>query len=166
VDSPQELTYPVSIHSAAPGFANGCETANAYQHRFKLNGSYPLPWDFQAAAVFQSLPGAYYSAFQTATTAQIAPTLGRNLAGGTRTVTVDLVPLYAQFVKQRINQLDFRLSRIFHIGKTRIQGNLDVFNLPNTSTVLSVNQTYGSAWLQPTQILPGRMLKLGFQADF
>jgi hypothetical protein len=131
-----------------------------------LNGSYPLPWDLQAAAVFQNLPGAYYSAFQTVTTAQIAPSLGRNLAGGTRTITVDLLPLYAQFVKQRINQLDFRLSKFFRVGKNRIQGNLDVFNLPNTSTVLSVNQTYGSAWLQPTQILPGRMVKLGFQLDF
>src|SRR5206468_682501 len=77
VDSPQDLTYPLSIHSAAPGFANGCETANTYESRFKLNGSYPLPWNLQAAAVFQDLPGTYYSAFATYTTAQIAPSLGR-----------------------------------------------------------------------------------------
>ena len=52
------------------------------------------------------------------------------------------------------------------MGKARIQGNLDVFNIINSSTVLSVNQNYGASWLQPTQILPGRMFKLGFQMDF
>jgi hypothetical protein len=53
-----------------------------------------------------------------------------------------------------------------HLGKMRLQGNLDVFNVVNSNTVLAVNQTYGASWLQPTQILPGRMLKLGFQVDF
>ena len=62
--------------------------------------------------------------------------------------------------------LDVRLSKIFQLGRTRIQGNLDVFNLLNSSSVLAVNQTYGSTWLQPTQIMPGRMIKLGFQNGF
>jgi hypothetical protein len=166
VDSPQELNYPASIYLGASGFANGCETANVYQNRIKLNASTPLPWGLQAAAVFQNLPGPYYSAFATYTTAQIAPTLGRNLAGGTRTITVDLVPLYNHFLDTRITQLDVRLSKIFQLGRTRIQGNLDVFNLLNSSSVLAVNQTYGSTWLQPTQIMPGRMIKVGFQMDF
>ena len=166
VDSPQDVNYPLSISSIAPGFANGCKTANSYLSRFKLNGSVPLPFGLQAAAVYQLLPGAYYSAFYTATTAQIQPTLGRPLAGGTKTITVDLVPLYNHFLDQKINQLDVRLSKNVNIGKTRIQGNLDVFNIINSSTVLSMNQTYGPSWLQPTQIMPGRMLKVGFQVDF
>jgi hypothetical protein len=166
VDSPQDLTYPLSIQTTAPGFANGCKTANVYQQRFKLNGSYPLPWNLQAAAVFQDLPGAYYSAFATYTTAQILPSLGRNLAGGTKTITVDLLPLYNHFVDQRIVQLDLRLSKILQLGRARLQGNLDVFNAINSSTVLTVNQTYGTDWLKPTQIMPGRMFKVGFQLDF
>jgi hypothetical protein len=166
VDSPQELNFPASIYLGATGFANGCDTANVYQNRIKLNGSYPLPWNLQAAAVYQNLPGTYYSAFYTVTTAQIASSLGRNLAGGTRTMTVDLVPLYNHFLDQRITQLDLRLSKIAYVGKTRIQGNIDVFNVVNSSAVLAVNQTYGTTWLQPTQIMPGRMLKLGLQMDF
>jgi len=47
-----------------------------------------------------------------------------------------------------------------------VQGNLDVFNALNSSALLSVNQTYGASWLQPTQIMPGRMLKVGVQMDF
>ena len=166
VDSPQDMTFPTSIYLGATGFANGCETQNSYQNRLKLNASYPLPRGFQVAAVYQNLPGTYYSAFTTFTTAQIAPTLGRNLAGGTRTITVDLAPLYNHFLDGRITQLDLRLSKIVHVGRTRIQGNLDVFNVVNSSSVLGGQQQYGATWLQPTQILPGRMLKLGFQVDF
>ena len=166
VDSPQDLTFPTSIYLGATGAANGCETLNSYQNRVKLNVSYPLPYGFQAAAVYQNLPGTYYSAFTTFRTAQIQPTLGRALAGGTRTITVDLVPLYNHFLDGRITQLDLRLSKIVHIGRTRLQGNLDVFNVVNSNTVLGVQQQYGATWLQPTQILPGRMLKLGFQVDF
>src|SRR3989442_1454068 len=83
-----------------------------------------------------------------------------------RLMTVDLLPLYNHFVDERIVQLDLRLSKILPLGKARIQSNLDVFNALNSSALLSVNQTYGSSWLQPTQIMPGRMFKVGFQVDF
>ncbi len=81
-------------------------------------------------------------------------------------MTVDPPPLYNHFIDERIVQLDVRLSKILQLGKTRVQGNLDVFNALNSSTLLSVNQTYGSSWLQPTQIMPGRMFKVGIQLDF
>ena len=166
IDSPQEMNFPPSIYLGATGAANGCETLNSYQNRVKLNVSYPLPYGFQAAAVYQNLPGTYYSALTTFSTAQAQVTLCRALSGGTRTITVDLVPLYNHFLDGRITQLDFRLSKIAKIGRTRLQGNLDVFNLVNSNTVLGVQQQYGATWLQPTAIMPGRMLKLGFQVDF
>ena len=79
---------------------------------------------------------------------------------------MDLVPLYNHFLDGRITQLDVRLSKIAHIGRTRLQGNLDVFNVVNSNAVLGVQQQYGTTWGQPTAILPGRMLKLGVQLDF
>lgn len=58
----------------------------------------------------------------------------------------------------RLNQLDFRLSKIFRFGtKGRIQGNVDLYNLFNSSPVLALNNTYGSAWERPLQILQGRL---------
>jgi hypothetical protein len=105
----------------------------------------------------------------TVPTAEIAPSLGRNLAGGTRTVTLDLLPSYGLFIDQRVNQLDLRLSKIFRAGTARIQGNLDLYNALNASTVLLVNQQIGSAsaaWLQPTQIMAARLFKVGVQIDF
>src|SRR5262249_20157760 len=128
---------------------------------------YPLPYEFQVAAVFQSLPGANYAALDAIPTAAIQPSLGRPLAGGTRTVTIDLLPTGAAYLDQRVNQLDARLAKIFPLGgSNRIQANVDLYNVLNSSTVLNVISTYGPRWLQPTQILDGRMLKFSAQIDF
>src|SRR5262245_3519897 len=153
VDSPQQLYH--------------CESANPYQNRIRLNGSYPLPYDLQVAAVYQRLPSANYAALYTVSTAAIAPSLGRPLAGGTRNVTVDLLSTGSAYLDQRINQLDLRLTKMFPLpGSSRVRANVDLYNLFNASTVLNVISTYGSRWLQPTQILDGRLLKFSAQIDF
>jgi hypothetical protein len=36
----------------------------------------------------------------------------------------------------------------------------------NANTILSVNGTYGSAWLRPTAVLGGRLVKFDAQFDF
>ena len=67
VDSPQQLY--------------NCESQNPYQSRIKFNGSYPLPWDFRVAAVFQSLPAANYGANYTVSSAAIAAVAGTAARG-------------------------------------------------------------------------------------
>jgi hypothetical protein len=143
-----------------------CETGNPYQHRIKVNGSVPLPWDVQAAAVYQSLPGPNYGALFTATSAQIAPSLGRPLAGAVSTVSIDLIQPLSQFLDERINQLDVRLTKILRLQTGRVQLNFDVYNLLNTSTILWLNQTYGASWLSPTSTIDARLFKFGVQYDF
>jgi hypothetical protein len=152
VDSPQQLF--------------NCKSGNPYQNRFKLNGSLPLPKDVQVAFVYQNLPGAPYSANATFTTAQIAPSLGRPLAGATANVTIDLFPAGSHYLDDRINQLDFRASKIIRMNGPRFQANFDLYNVFNANTILSVNSTVGPAWLTPTAILDGRMAKFSFQIDF
>jgi len=152
VDSPQQLY--------------NCESQNPYQSRIKFNGSYPLPGDFRVAAVFQSLPAANYGANYTVSSAAIQPSLGRPLAGGTANVTIDLLPQGAIYLDERILQVDARLTKLFRFASRKIQANLDVFNVFNSSTVLQVNSTFGQNWLKPTQILDGRLLKFGVQVDF
>jgi hypothetical protein len=66
----------------------------------------------------------------------------------------------------RVNQIDLRLSRSFRVGRLRLQGMLDAYNVLNGSAVLAHNTRYGIAWLNPTQILPARIFKFGMQADF
>ena len=58
VNSPEDLHYQV-----LSGVATGCESGNPYQNLVKVNGSVPLPWGLQAAAVYQSIPGPNYDAF-------------------------------------------------------------------------------------------------------
>ena len=165
MDSPQEQFHAFDLLSTTQA-QNGCSTANPYLQRFKVNGSYPLPWAMQAAVVYQSLPGTPYNALYTASTASILPSLGRNLAGGTRQVVIQLLPPYSAYLDQRVNQFDFRLSKIVKLGKARVQGNLDLYNMFNSNTVLQVIQQYGPTWLQPTQTIAPRLLKLGVQIDF
>jgi hypothetical protein len=42
----------------------------------------------------------------------------------------------------------------------------DVYNLLNASTILQQVGTFGPSWLQPTEILAGRLFKFGAQYDF
>ncbi len=152
VDSPQQLY--------------NCESGNPYQNRFKMSASIPLPWDLQAATVYQSLPGPNIAALYTVATADVARSLGRPLAGGTKTVTIDLLQPLSTYLDERINQVDVRLSRLFKLQSRRIQVNFDVYNLLNSSAVLWRNQTYGADWLTPTSILDARLVKFSMQYDF
>jgi hypothetical protein len=78
------------------------------------------------------------------------------------------VPLIApghEFL-DRISQLDLRFAKTVKIGNARVKGLVDFFNVFNANPVLSVNSTFGAAWLRPTAVLPGRLVKIGGQFNF
>jgi hypothetical protein len=97
--------------------------------------------------------------------ALVAPSLGRNLAGGAANVTVNLVEPGTMY-GDRINQVDVRVGKRFTFGSKAVTLGLDVFNLLNSSAVLAYNQTYGVTWLTPQSILVARFAKLSAQLDF
>jgi len=159
VDSPQQLF--------------NCDIKVPFQSRVKFSASYSLPYDVQLATVVQSSPGPTYNTNVTYTAAQIQPSLGRALSGGAATTTINVTPPFSQF-GDRLNQLDLRAGKIFRFGGRKLQANLDLYNLFNTSAVLNYNNTYGtfgsatagSVFKQPTQILDGRLAKISVQLDF
>jgi hypothetical protein len=156
VDSPQSLYQ--------------CDINPPYQSRIKASGSYELPWAIQVAAVYQNLPGPNYGASVGFTNAQIQPSLGRALAG-TQARTIQLLTPFSSFVDNRINQLDLRTTKLLRFGRRRIQANFDLYNLFNSSPVLATVNTFTqnvntNRWLQPTQILDGRLVKFSGQIDF
>lgn len=164
VNSPQDLHYQV-----LSGVAEGCQSGNPYQNLVKINGSVPLPWNLQAAAVYQSIPGPNYSAIYTATNAQISQSLGRNLSGGVQAVQVDLLQPLSQYFDYRINQLDLRLSKMFRSTRGKLQLNVDVYNVLNGSYALWTNNNYGvngATWQRPTSTFDARLVKFGAQYDF
>jgi hypothetical protein len=143
-----------------------CDVTPPFQPNARGYAVYPLPWNLQASATFQTQPGPQVLAVYAAPNAVIVPSLGRNLsAGANGTVMVDLVPPGTMY-GDRLYQLDLRLTRIFRFGTRRLQGNFDLYNLLNASPVLLQNDTYGSAWQRPIAVLPGRLFKFGAQLDF
>jgi hypothetical protein len=146
---------------------NDCDVGIPWQTQLKFYVVYPLPrYDIDLSAAFQSAPGAEVTATYTATNAQIAPSLGRNLAAGPNaTATVQLIPPSTVY-GDRFNQLDFRLTKRLKVLGTDIQGMFDLYNVLNANTVLSFNTTFGPAWLTPTNMMTGRLAKLGLQIRF
>jgi hypothetical protein len=137
------------------------------QTQIKAAVSYPLPWyGIQLSGNLQSLSGIPIQAFYVATNAQIAPSLGRNLAAGAAgTATVALMQPNTQF-EGRINQVDLRITKIVKVGRMRLQGMFDVYNALNASPITQEVYTYGPNWLKPAAILGGRLMKFGGQFDF
>jgi hypothetical protein len=149
-----------------------CEVNAPYQHRFRFNGAFELPWwGVQLAAVYQDLPGPLIVANVTYTSAQInaQPTgaLGRNLRNNTR--TLDVLEPFSLF-GDRVRQVDMRVSKLIRVGGQRFQANMDIYNLINASTATFIRNNYpGTAaqpWLQPTQVMDGRFIKFSMQYDF
>jgi hypothetical protein len=138
----------------------------------KANGYYPLPWwGLEPSFTLQNLAGAQVLASQTISNSAIAPSLGRNLSSCgaaavcTATVSVALIPPQTVFL-DRVTTLNLGMAKIVRIGRGRVKGTVDVYNVFNASTVLNVNGTYGPSWLRPTSIIGGRLAKLGAQVDF
>ena len=66
----------------------------------------------------------------------------------------------------RQRALDLRFSKRLQVGKARVTGDLDVFNIPNATSIVTLNTTYGPAWQRPTLLQGARFLKLSGQIDF
>ena len=88
------------------------------QTQLKLNASYPLPYDFVVSGILLNLSGPAVTASYSAPNAQIAPSLGRNLAACptptgacTATVVVPVLEPYTRF-EDRLTQLDARVTKI------------------------------------------------------
>jgi carboxypeptidase family protein/TonB-dependent receptor-like protein len=132
---------------------------------------YPLPFSLQTSVIYQNFSGIENTATYTATNAQIAPSLGRNLAqcaagaACTATVTMALDPPGSSY-EPRLQQVDLRFSRTLRLDKYKLRGNLDVANLFNANSVLNVQRQYGPTYLNVLQIMGGRLMKVGLQLDF
>ena len=169
------LALPVNVDNR-PGF---CRVARPWssgtQVKFAL--IYPLPWELQTSVVYQNSAGFPLRASYVATNAEIRPSLGRNLAACpsqtaatcNQTATIELLPLNT-FYGDRIQQVDLRFSRNFPLGNTRLQGNVDIYNILNASTILNEQTRYSvgptNQWGNAIQIMGGRLVKFSAQLNF
>ncbi len=160
---------------AAPDFpAQFCRNTVPFsgELQIKLSGSYPLPWwGLQLSGALQNLTGRPVAATYVATNAQIAPSLGRNLAacGAAATCTASAVVTILEpntVFEDRYTLLDLRLGKTVRIGRLRVMPRLDVYNVMNSDAVNSMVTRYGATWLRPQEVFGARFLKLGVQVDF
>ncbi len=152
-----------------------CDVQYPFQTQVKLSGAYTLPYQVQLAGTFQSYPGPEVLANWNAPAAAATSSLGRALSGGVRTLAVPIISPGTMFGDRR-NQLDIRFSRNFRMsGAKKLQVNMDVFNITNSSAITAVNTTYNpstTTWLQPagiagaSGIIVGRFIKFGAQFNF
>ncbi len=146
-----------------------CHIVTPFQTSFRGLATYIVPKvDVQLSATWRSDPGPELMANYVVSSA-IANSgpqpLGRNLSSGN--VTVNLIPrgtLYGD----RLNNLDFRVLKVFRYHHTRIQAGADIYNVLNADTVTLYNATYTptGAWNVPTAIASARYAKVNVQIDF
>jgi Carboxypeptidase regulatory-like domain len=173
VDSPQATLGGAAISElpVTPGIGPVaiCDIRPPFLTEGKLFTSVPLPHDFQVAATFQTSPGPPITATYVARSADIKPSLGRDLSSGPNgTASIEIVPpgtLYGP----RVNQFDARITKIIPVGRVRIQGNFDAFNIFNSNPVLQQNNNYGTngvTWLKPIVVMNARLFKVSAQVNF
>jgi hypothetical protein len=142
-----------------------------FRHDFKVIGTTPIGLGAQIGVVYQSYgevaPGCRGTTTGVCENGVSWAVPVSAFPGGRRTqaVTVNLVePGSARL--PRWNQVDMSLRRVFTIGRSRVDGSLDLFNVLNGSTVLDYNRNYGPTLYRPTQILQGRLLRLSSTLQF
>jgi len=145
--------------------AQYCRQTSPFLTNVKFAGSYTIPRaDVLVSGTFRSVPGPEIYANYTATNAVVQPALGRVLSGGVTNLPVTIVEPGTMY-GDRLNQVDMRFGKILRFGRTKTVVNLDVYNLFNVNTVLTVNYAYAT-WQRPTSIELARFAKIGVQFDF
>ncbi len=154
-----------------------CNQSFPYRPDVKLLGSQPLPWRMSLSATYQFSRGVQNPnqpsivADWAAPNAIIGPALGRNLAAGaTATKVVRLIQPGTMYGDADLHQFDLRASKRLAIGRCTLRVDADLYNVFNSNWPFAVNTTFAttanSAWLRPTNVLPGRFFKLGGQFSF
>jgi hypothetical protein len=143
-----------------------CRVVAPFTTQFKGLVSYTVPKvEVQVSSTIQSVPGASLAANLVVPSATVAQTLGRPLAGGASSVTINLIAPQTLF-GDRINQVDFRVAKVLRFGRTRTQVGVDIFNVMNSNVPQGYLQTYGATWLRPTSVMDARFARISGQIDF
>jgi hypothetical protein len=158
------------------GLGNGAWTPLEFCHQespfltgAKALGSYQLPWGgVRVSATYQSLPGPQIGAnviyTNTDITAGKVQGLGRStfLANQATINVMEPGTVYGD----RLNQVDFRATKIFNVGKGRLEANIDVYNLGNSDAILTQINTVGATYARPTAVIQPRFVKFTARYDF
>ncbi|MGE3508915.1 MAG: carboxypeptidase regulatory-like domain-containing protein [Vicinamibacterales bacterium] len=146
-----------------------------FLHEFKVAGSYTLPWyDIQANVALQSYNGQpLFTRWNIGQTTRYAANCPGPCRPGELVIPNQTLPSYivdlvapGQAFYERQNQLDMGFRKIFRVGKYQLSGQVDFFNIVNSSYIKSQNVTFGSSLGTPLDILQPRTMRLAAQLKF
>ncbi len=177
--TPQNFPFGFTSSSRYPRNDDFCNVTPSWWDgigsQIKLQLVYPLPYGVTASATYKHLPGIILSGNQVLASAQISGILGRtSTAPGTATHA--LVPVGSgngnnggatgTLFDERLNQVDVRLNKAVTIGRGKITGTFDIYNLANARTPQGIVSTYGAVYQRVISTLGGRLFKFGATVDF
>ena len=145
-----------------------CHNDPGFITRMSGLGTYTIPKvDVLVSGTFRSDQGLPLAANYAVPSAVVALSLGRPPSGNVPNVTVNLIEP-GEHWGDRINEFDLRVAKILRLGRTRTNVGFDVYNVLNSSAVLTYNQNFipGGSWLTPLTVLTPRFVKISAQVDF
>jgi Carboxypeptidase regulatory-like domain len=145
-----------------------CHNDPGFITRVSGLATYTIPKvDVLVSGTFRSDQGLPLAANYAVPSAVVAQSLGRPPSGNVPNVTVNLIEPGAQW-GDRINEFDLRIAKILRFGRTRTNVGFDIYNVLNSSAVLTYNQNFipGDSWLTPLTVLTPRFVKISAQVDF
>ena len=175
----------VNIDSPDP---RGCHVTEPFMTSFRANAAYTVPKvDVLVSAQIRNLNPANTPVGSSSATngnslnantdvpnTVVQSLLGRLPAGGLAngTLRVNLLTDGQLYPADRLTQVDMRFAKIVRFGDRRLDIGVDLYNLFNTNDATGFDQNYdfgvagGGEFLQPTQIVPPRFVRLNATVSF
>jgi hypothetical protein len=157
---------------ADPNQLNFCKASPGFfaQNQYKVVFVAPPAYGVRTSVTFQSVPGpvgalpVFPPQPGVLANYTVTPAIaGRPLTNGT--VATRLIEPGTMF-GDRSNKIDLRIARLFRARGVQLDPYVDFYNLFNANPVISENFTYGPQWRRPSDILTGRVVQFGIQANF
>jgi len=144
-----------------------CDRTPPFRTLYKGSAAYTFPLDIQVSGSFQVRPGISIGSDYTYTcsAAQAAATGCTALTGGVASLNVVVVDP-TQYYYDYVTTNDMRVSHTFRQGRMRIQPFMEIFNVLNMSTVVTVNETVGPNYGTPAAIVSARRAQFGATIDW
>ena len=152
-----------------PNALRYCDASYPFVSHYKLSGTYPLPFGFRLSGLFQSVPGTQSArdGGNVGKDLNVTYSVGRAIAPGLTQTTVNVrLNEPGTLFLDRVNQVDFAVSRDFRFGRARVRPQFDFFNAFNNNAVTQVNTSFGPSLLQPQSILNPRLIRFNVRVSF
>lgn len=145
-----------NVESAPLTPNNEINTADRnWEYTWKLSGVYQLPYGLLTSVNYEARSGYPWAR-------QVQFTGGRTIPN----ITLNVEPIGTQRLPLS-HQIDWRIEKNFDLGRGHKAGmRVNIFNVVNSNPVLDVTRLSGPNFGRPTDVLPPRIVELGFLYSF